>query len=544
MYRFILLALMLFLIPSVIQAEGTISVPWEEFRNLYQESIEKKVMEKIPEQNKAQVYTIEQNNYNLKINKHNAVGELSISGKVISGIPEPIPLFKQDMVINQIKQVTGGSLICIKDDLRQIAFLPSSIGDFKINITFLAQTREDERSHFLKFHIPRAIKNILHLETDPDIELLEKPGIAINKGVYHFSSRSELVIRIKEKKQVLKKPDIKVDILTRIRLSEQRLVLMNTFITDQSLPYSFTLKLPDGFEFLSTSLKNTFVKKNDDNSYKLDLGINTKIPFQVGFISENIQDSNDYSFSLPFVESNKGSQGNFIIEQPDDYQVSLINKSLVSQIPVSRLGKEIRAAAKNERFFMRIPVEKKINLKIKRFQQIFTPPVVLDSMSFFTSFEENGSILSVLVMDIPEQAGSRIAIKAVANADIWSLKVNNKSKKIFGENGDSWVIPLLPGNKSHVELSFIRKGEKLGLSGRLETILPETGLPSRQVLTGIALPERVQLLSLEGPVSPVRKMKIKTPAEFIGRPYFFSRSFYKGNGMKMAVAYKEPVKKR
>jgi hypothetical protein len=51
----------------------------------------------------------------------------------------------------------------------------------------------------------------------------------------------------------------------------------------------------------------------------------------------------------------------------------------------------------------------------------------------------------------------------------------------------------------------------------------------------------VELLSLDGTVSPARGESWKRPAEFIGKPYYFSRSFYKGEGMSLALAYKEPV---
>ncbi|MBE7558582.1 hypothetical protein HS125_06430 [bacterium] len=104
------------------------------------------------------------------------------------------------------------------------------------------------------------------------------------------------------------------------------------------------------------------------------------------------------------------------------------------------------------------------------------------------------------------------------------------------------MIPLDADELSHVELALLAQGDRLGLHGRLETILPETGLAARRLCVGIALPERVQLLSLEGPVSPAPGATWKLPPDFIGKPYLFSRAFHKGEGMKLAVSYKEPVK--
>jgi hypothetical protein len=72
--------------------------------------------------------------------------------------------------------------------------------------------------------------------------------------------------------------------------------------------------------------------------------------------------------------------------------------------------------------------------------------------------------------------------------------------------------------------------------------MPETGLPARHVLVGLALPARVEVLSVEGPVNPEPGATVAPPAEFAGDPHYFSRAFHKGEGMQLAVYYKEPVK--
>ncbi len=173
-----------------------------------------------------------------------------------------------------------------------------------------------------------------------------------------------------------------------------------------------------------------------------------------------------------------------------------------------------------------------------------TPPIVLDSVSYFTSFEENGSVLSVLVMDIPKETGAFIKINALPDTDIWSLKVNNENMKVYtsGKEKSKWIIPLSKKSNSHVELAMIRQEEKLGLHGRLETFLPGMELAARKVNYAIALPDRVQLISFEGPLSSTSKAIKNPPKEFMGKPYYFSRSFYKGQGMNIAIMYKEPAK--
>lgn len=168
-------------------------------------------------------------------------------------------------------------------------------------------------------------------------------------------------------------------------------------------------------------------------------------------------------------------------------------------------------------------------------------PVVLDTQDFFISFDENGSMLAVIVMNVPAAAGPHLKLHVIPDVDIWSLTVNDRPRKVYRQ-ADHWIIPVAEDGVSRVRLALLRKSGKLGLQGSLETHLPATGLPSRTLRVGIALPPRVQLLSLEGAVSPAGHADWQTPADFVGKPYFFSRSFYEGDGMKLTVSYKEPVK--
>jgi hypothetical protein len=124
------------------------------------------------------------------------------------------------------------------------------------------------------------------------------------------------------------------------------------------------------------------------------------------------------------------------------------------------------------------------------------------------------------------------------------LKVNGKKMAVYtsGANDPFWIIPLAKGKTSKIELAMLRKSKKLGLRGRLEAVLPKMELPSRKALIAIGLPPRVELLSFEGDIAPDTDCQTKHPEDFIGTPYYFSKSFYKGEGISVAVSYKEPVK--
>ncbi len=178
-----------------------------------------------------------------------------------------------------------------------------------------------------------------------------------------------------------------------------------------------------------------------------------------------------------------------------------------------------------------------------RYKTVDSPPIILDSVTCFTSFEESGNILSVLAMKVPPEAGDHFKIKSIPDTSIWSLKINGKKMKVYssGDKNDYWILPLAKGKSSNIELAVLRKGKKIGLHGRLELSLPKMELPSRKVNIAIGLPPRVQLMSFEGSVAPDSKFNLKAPEEFIGKPYYFSRSFYKGEGINIAISYKEPI---
>ncbi len=384
-------AFFLCLILATVAAGETVSVPWEEWKHLYRESIEHQIRAEMG--TPPFVCSFDQAAYTLSVSENGCSGDLVLSGRVLSGQPEPLTVFNKNLVIRQIRSASGGALLC-EPDSDVISFLPTAAEPFRISLSFSLPVQEDQRSKFVSLDIPPALQNTLRIEFPRDFVLIEAPGIKDTSGGYSFPSRPTLVIRFADKK-------------------EQAAV----------------------------------------------------------------------------------------------------------------------AAAEAE------------NLS-KQYKTINTPSIVLDAISYFISFDENGSALSVLMMDIPPEAGAHLTLAAIPDTKIWSLKVNGEKRNIYGnqDNESQWIVPLCHGKSSHVELALIRQSAKMGLRGRLETVVPKMELPALKVNVAIALPERVQLLSMEGPVTPSLEAVEPAPAEFIGKPYFFSRSFYTGEGMNIALSYQEPVK--
>jgi len=547
--------LMLILAPGIARAQesvtvpglqGSVTVPWTEFQRLYRESVVKefqKQAEETARQKEPCIFTIHEAVYSLRVGEDSAEGEVRLAGRVVSGPVRPIPLFGKEMILTGVSSASGGSLICAEPPSERATFLPADkAGEFQLALSFLARVQEDRGSRLISFDVPATLRNTLQLELPEGARLLEAPGIAAAGGKRHFSSGAPLRIRFLAK-ETLVAARVEIDTFSRIRIQGARIILTTTCAPVRPLSEPVILRAPKGAEYLASSLPASRIKKLDNDAFEIAPGTEESGPFWLRFALQQTAVNAETAFLLPRIDKNNGNEGNFIAEEPPDGQVRLSGKEIVSQIPVSRLGKEICQAAGTDRAYMRAAPGETIGLTFARFQTVSTPPVVLDALFLFTSFEENGNTLSTLVMDVPPEAGPRLRLPGIADATIWSLSVNGETKKVYSDS-DAWVVPLAENTPSHVELALLRKGQPLGLRGRLETIVPQTGFPSQRVCVGIALPARVQLMSIEGPVSPAPGEEWKTPRGFVGKPHYFSRSFHNGEEMRVAVSYKEPIEQK
>jgi hypothetical protein len=539
--RMTLLLLTLLLASASGYGEGGSGIPWEEFKTLYKQSIERDVVERTaPPESKPQVYSIDEARYTLRVEGEHADGEALLTGRIVAGVPEAIPLFHSDVVITGVEKITGGSVLLVPDK-EGVFFLPDEDAtEFQLLVSLSMRPEEDAGSRAIALGIPQALRNSLDLTLPEGARLLESPGIAGTDGRYHFSPASSLVVMYLDKQTLATEAAPELDSVSRISVQKNRIFMTTHFLPARPLPGALILHAPEEAKFISSSLRASWIENMEQGRYALNLPPNHEGVFSIEFAA--LAETGEVSFVLPRIEGNAGQQGRFVIDEPDDGQVTITAQGMVSHIPVQRLGDVLGKSVAGHSTYRSVATAEEIHLAIERFQTAETPVTVLDGAYFFSAFEESGNILSVLVMDVPPEVGPRLKLKAIPNADIWSLTVNKVKREVYiGENG-AWIIPLDGGKASHVALAFLQKGDKLGLQGRLEILVPETGLPCRAIRVGVALPDRVQLLSMDGPVNPAPGEGWELPTEFVGKQHFFSRSFYKGEGMKLAVFFKEPVK--
>ncbi|MBI4558195.1 MAG: hypothetical protein HY706_11485 [Candidatus Hydrogenedentes bacterium] len=522
-------------------SEEQVAVPWSEIKALYRESLEREILEESgPLLKPPQVYSIDEARYTLAVGDEHTKGEVTLIGKVVSGTLEPIPLFGDDIVITDVTGVSGGTILSSRDDNR-MSFLAHTTGsDFQVTMGFVVRPREANNAHVISFEIPHALRNSLDLKLSAQDRLVEAPGVIVASGVRHFPRCSNLCVKYLDPRDMATATVIEIDIFSRIVVLKNRILIATHLLPVRSIPGPVVLRAPEGAKYVASSLGASAIKELGEDRYELNVPPGEKDPFTFDLALEAATDDGGIAFLLPTLEANTGQQGRFVVEEPDDGQVTVTAPGLTSQIPAERLAEALRKETYDP-YFMTVEGGEEIALAIKRFQSVRTPTTVLESQYLYCAFEESGNILSILVLEAPPELGTRLVLKAVSGSEIWSLTVNGEKKKVFAGAEETWIIPLEDAQVSYVELAFLRKGPKLGLQGTLEAMVPETGIPSQNLRIGVALPERVELLSLEGPVSATSGDGWKLPAEFVGKPYFFSRSFHKGEGMTLGIVYKEPV---
>ncbi len=173
--------------------------------------------------------------------------------------------------------------------------------------------------------------------------------------------------------------------------------------------------------------------------------------------------------------------------------------------------------------------------------KVDTPEAVLHSVTFYSSFAEDGTVLSAMHLVIPGNERNQLELNPIEGAEVWSLTVNDKPRSLYLSAAEKWVIPLDPKVDSKIELAYLTRNQKLGLEGRLDFEIPETGLTARSVNLIVGLPERMHMLAMDSDLQPANGRGWPEFKSFNGRPHFFSRPFYRGRAFSASIIYQEPV---
>lgn len=522
-----------------------IGIPWEEFRKAYRESIESEVLRKAASQQpalKPALSVIESARYRLVIGTNGVQGEAELRGRFLPGEPQPVPLLDTALLVTELREIAGGTLFPLEGTPCGIGLFPAENTNFSARIAFRAPVADDPPFKRIAFVPPRALQTTLRLDCEPGMAVEQSPGIAGADGWIHLPAGATIAVRFRDTRQPAIEEPIEADSLTRIRVAESRIVLTYAVRLQPPLPGRFTVAMPADATCLGVQPRAVQIRHEGDgllgvlppSDLRDIIVLRFSLPADAGKAACELR--------LPSIRRNTGREGLFVADPPENGEVAVSGAGLSDPVAPETVDAELRKWMGGTPRFARIGAQEPLRLQLRRFPIAHTPSIVLDTLDFFTSVDETGNSLGMLVATVPAETGPRLRMRAVPDVEIWSVSVNGRKTPLYTEQEGEWIVPLdTEARESRVELAYLRKGPKLGIHGRVECALPETRLPARALRVGIALPQRLRILSLEGPVSPAPGAAWKAPQEFVGQPFYFTRSFYQGEAMKLMVSYEEPT---
>ena len=503
---------------------------------MYTERLRHEFEQELEDDTPQAIVTITEASYKVSVSGEHAILDVALKGRIVQGEPEPIQLFDRALAITEVLVMQGGTLVSDKGGYR---FFTQNETDFEVAFEAALKIREDQRSRFVSFAIPLAVKNVLAVDMSDGLALIEAPGIKQPDGRYYFSPEAGLTLRFADASRLDATPEPNIDSFTRIALEGNKYVLSTTFVPNQPLPEEIEISFAAPLAYLDTSLRRSFVRHPSRQNIALALPRDWMSPFELRFELDASPDSSE--LRLPTVTGNQGREGEFQLAQPVEARIRVEGDALERRLSAARLSKQIQASAKVTDLYLATTIDTAITLDLERFDAVSAPEVVLDAIHFYTSFAENGTEISVLRLDLPATANNRLQLKSIPDAEIWLVLVNGADQSLYTHQQGAWIVPLPESKSSVVELTYVRKREKLGLAGQLPVDVPEIGLAAQHVFVGIALAERVELVAIESDLVPSDGVHWPPVKSFVGTAYYSEYPFYRGESLTANIYYKEPL---
>ncbi len=522
--------------PAAWSADALVTVPWQEFKTLYTEQVKHALAPKEEPEEQAAVYSIETARYELELHGDTVQGRVLLEGRVLEGDPAPVQTFGNDIAITAVDQAEGATLIGSEDGYR-LYFQTED--RFRLALRIAAPLMEEQRTRRVSFRIPAAVGGALHLQVPDGWRLLESPGLPQADGSYALPPGKNLCVRLTQVLESSQDTVPAVDTFSRIEPKGGKYLLSTWFAPAATSASRIVVNLPAGSRLVDTSLNASWLQESAPDTLVVALPQDRQQLFMTS-LELPARDS-PVRIRLPYIDGNVGREGEFTLDQPEDGRVTLAGTGYRRNLPLRYLPEALRAQLVDTSSYTRAPEGGEVELALTRFDAVEAPEIVLDTVDLYTSFSDNGRALSTLRVLLPPEAGDKLTLAAIPNAEIWSLRVNGKARQLYSQSGKQWVIPLHGNKPSLVELAYLHKGAPLGLKGRLEVAIPATGLAAHRLHLAIGLAKRVELVAMEGDLVPAQTDKWPTPAGLTGTPYHFVHPFYRGEPMVATVYYREPM---
>lgn len=520
-----------------LRGEDRVTLPWAEFRELWSRCVERELAERLrPAEEIPTEDCVDGLAVALDLHESGRVeGTLTVEGRHLAGTPRLLSVLGAPAMLLAAEEVTGARLAQGPDGA--VAFRAAGTDEaFRLRLRFAAALRRDERSWRLVMPVVRALRNRVTLKLPAGWSCLDAEGRPFPAGERNLPPVEGLDLRFLAPGEDLARRDPEVDELFRIEPLGEAVDLVGRFLLVDGRKRELQMELPDGLELVEHDLPGEALAREAGS-------LSLRVPAGRDLFTCRFRGPGG-RIVLPRIRSNRGREGAFVLREPEDGELRVDGLDELPLHGMDRLAPPLRAEAGAWTAYRRLPPGRSLALRLSPLARVAAPSVVLDQVELLATVEEGGAVLSVLRLVVPAGVGPRLRLPAVAGTRVWSLEVNGRPARVFASRPDEWILPLARGGESRVELALLRHGDALGLRGRIDLTFPATGLAARRMLVAVALPERVELVSVDGPVTPSTWRPASPPAGFRGRCHAFERAFDEGRGAVVALSYKEPAASR
>ncbi len=512
------------------------TVPWSEFKQLYTEHIES--TRRKDEDGKAGAppgYTLRRAEMALHADGDTVTGEIAFAGETLSPPPVIVPLIGETTLVAGVRGETGGHVLRTAD---AVAFRSDTTGPFQVTLDVVLPVAREREMRSVEVPGPAALTNALRIDLPPGSRLTGAPGVPGPDGRRYLAAGRTQTIRYVSEQEAAAMPPA-IDIFTEITVHQHRLRLTSLLVPGQPLAHPFDLQLPAGARIVSSTLQDDWWRLRNDGRYRIDL------PADLDRALEIVADldapaARPLQVMLPRIRDNTGAEGNFTVREPVHTRVSFQGAGLAGNLPAEQLTGAIRERWPALMEFDHAG-EEPIAITLEPLPPVATAELVLDAVTFYAAYSEDGQVLTTLRMTVPATAGTRLRLKPAPGAQVWSVTVDGVRREMLVEDDRAWIVPLDGRSAAEVEIAMLSRHDRPALRGELNLTLPATGLSARTLYFGLALPKRLELASMDSDLAPEDPARLPHPEYFRGSTYLFTRSFYRGEAIPVALAYREPA---
>lgn len=533
----------LFFLTSV-QANSEVTLTLEEYRQMYdriqtQDTLISHLRE--PEQQKINrareaLSAIETVIYQLRVEGDQLFGNIQLSGKTVRGAPTQFPVFKPNFATTGILEVAGAELSL--DDKGFYQLYSQDNKPFNLHLSFV-QNFENMSSGDFTTVLPtiEAIQQTLTLTLPDHVELIDSNLSPITEGL--FGIPGEVAPRLTFRKKLIsrgKDQPIAVESFSTLEVRQDYVLVESYFVPTQPINQPLLVKLARGSSNIASNLDTDSVEINETGSLTLRFKANWMTPFTLRYhlpLDELVA-----VWQVPMIEGNFGNQKGFYISPSVGLSIEPSHPELISNIAISSLSKQMVSVARQNEPYYQIVVGEPVTLKIQRFSEVSKPEFILDTLHFRVDITDTGKRRNTLTFVLPVQnQATQITLKAIPQAQLWSLKVDGELKPLYQQKGRDWVLPVTANKQSTVELVYLEELDKPGISGNMDINLPETQLAAEMLYVSIMLPSRLSLINID------TAMLAEDQGETNNQPnqYFFRSPYYRGGAMSSSLYYAESL---